>query len=692
MRNSPLRKHLSCMVLFVPLAVLLCSSALAAPHAFTVHDLLAMQRISDPQVSPDGKRVVFVLRTTDLEDNKGRTDLWLVNIDGSGLRQLTTSPENESNPRWAPDGKSIYYISSRGGSQQVWRLRMDGGEPEKVTSFAVSLGTFAVATDGARLLVSANVFPGCASAQEDVFDCTHRKLVEQEKRKATGRLYTRLFVRHWDEWSDGRRSHLFIVPIEGGKPIDLMKTMDADCPSKPFGGPGEYAFAPDGKQVVFSAKDAGREEAWSTNFDLFTVPADGSQPPEDLTAANKAWDTGPVFAPDGKTLAYRAMSVPGYEADRYRIMLRAWSGGGERELARDWDRSPEELAWSADSRTLYATADNLGHHSLFAIDVATGRVRELVREGTVASPTVAGGLILYQRDHYRSPAELYTIRSDGSSPTQITRINAARLDEVSLSEGEQYSFAGWNGETVYGWVFKPADFDAAKKYPVAFLIHGGPQGAWNSDFHYRWNPQTYAGAGYAVVMVNFHGSTGFGQRFCDSIKEDWGGKPLDDLKKGLDAALARYSFMDGNRVAALGASFGGYMINWIAGAWPDRFRCLVSHDGNLDEFCAYFDTEELWFPERDHGGTPWSNPEAYQKHNPANLVKNWKTPILVIHGGKDYRVVDTQGISTFTAAQRRGIPSEFLYFPDENHWVLKPQNSILWHETVQAWLDKWTKP
>ena len=666
-------------------------SAPGAPHPFNVRDLLAMQRISDPQVSPDGKSIVFVLRTTDIEANKGRTDLWLVETNGSGLRQMTASPENESNPRWAPDGKSIYFLSSRGDSQQVWRLRMDGGEAERVTSLPLDVGSFAVARDGSKLVVSADVFPVCSGTTEGVLACTQKRLDEKAKIKSTGRLYSRLFVRHWDEWVDGRRSHLFVVPLAGGAPIDLMRSMDADCPSKPFGGVEDYAISPDGQQIVFSAKDVGREESWSTNFDLFAVPADGSQAPRNLTAANLAWDTGPTFSPDGKTLVYRAMSVPGYEADRFRIMLRSWPDGAERELAKEWDRSPTELVWSPDSKTLYATADSLGNHSLFAIDVASGRVRDLVTQGNTAGPAPAGAVLVFQRDDFRSPAELFTVRPDGSAVTQITRINAARIDEVTLGEAEQFTFPGWNGETVHGWAFKPANFDPAVKYPVAFLIHGGPQGAWNSDFHYRWNPQTYAAAGYAVVMINFHGSTGFGQKFCDSIKEDWGGKPLEDLKKGLDAALARYGFMDGNRVAALGASFGGYMINWIAGAWPDRFRCLVSHDGNLDESTAYYDTEELWFPERDHGGTPWTNPDAYKKHNPVDLVKNWKAPILVIHGGKDYRVVDTQGISTFTAAQRRGIPSQLLYFPDENHWVLKPQNSIQWHETVLAWLDKWTK-
>ncbi len=316
-----------------------------------------------------------------------------------------------------------------------------------------------------------------------------------------------------------------------------------------------------------------------------------------------------------------------------------------------------------------------------------GRREDPVRRGRQFGTNLA----FRRRRGDQGPAEIYSARPDGTDARSVTRINASRIASARLGEPEQFTFKGWNNETVHGYIVKPVDFDPGKRYPVAFLIHGGPQGSFGNDFHYRWNPQAYAGAGYAAVMVDFHGSTGYGQAFSDSIGGDWGGKPLEDLQKGLEAALSRYPWMDGNRVCALGASFGGYMVNWIAGAWPDRFRCLVSHDGNLDERMAYFDTEELWFPEWDHEGTPWANPDSYEKQNPINLVKNWKTPMLVVHGAKDFRVVETQGMSVFTALQRRGIPSKFLYLPDENHWVLKPQDSILWHETVLAWLDQWTK-
>jgi dipeptidyl aminopeptidase/acylaminoacyl peptidase len=679
-----IRTALLLSLVLVPAAAVASASAKDS-HPFSVHDMLAMDRISDPQVSPDGSRIVFSVSRTDLEANKRRTDLWLVAADGSGLKRLTTHEASDTSPRFAPDGAAIYFLSTRSGSSQVHRIPADGGEAEQVTKLALDVDGFLPSPDGKTLVLAVSVYPG------ETIEATKKRLDETGARKASGKLYDKLFVRHWDEWSDGRRSHLFALALEGGEPVDLMRGMDADSPSKPFGGMEEVAFAPDGKTVVFSARDAGRDEAWSTNFDVFAVPLDGSGAPRNLTVENRAWDTQPAFSPDGKTLAWLAMSVPGYEADRFRIMTMDWPGGKPRALTEKWDRSPQSIAWAKDGKTIYTKADNLGQASLFAVDAASGETRIVVEKGTVSDIAVTRDRIVYGLHHLKSPVELYSVKPDGTDLREVTRLNAEKVAAARMGEPEQFSFKGWNDETVWGYVVKPVDFDPARKYPVAFLIHGGPQGMFGNDFHYRWNPQAYAGAGYAVVMVDFHGSTGYGQKFTDSIQGDWGGKPLEDLKKGLEAALDRNPWMDGTRVAALGASFGGYMINWIAGAWPDRFRCLVAHDGNLDERAAYFDTEELWFPERDHAGMPWTNPEGYEKQNPVNLVKNWKTPILVIHGGKDYRVVDTQGISTFTAAQRLGIPSRFLYFPDENHWVQKPANSILWHETVLEWLDRWTK-
>ncbi len=674
-------------ILFVLLMMGLGLSAAFAgdTHPFSIHDMLAMQRISDPRVSPDGKQIVFGLRTTDLDANRGRSDLWLVNVDGTNLRRLTSHPASEFNARWSPRGKVIWFLSTRSGSSQVWRIRMDGGEAEQFTDLPLDVGNLVVSPDGKHLAFTMEVFVG------KCMNCTKKKLDKIAASKATGMIYDRTFIRHWDTWKDGRRSHLFVMPTSGGDAIDLMTNMDADTPSKPFGGPEEIAFVPDGTGLVFTARDVGKEEPWSTDFDLYYAQIDTSKPITCLTEKNEAWDTGPVFSPDGKTMAYLAMTKPRYESDRFRIVLHSWADGAKRVLTEDWDFSPSSIVWAPDGKTIYATAANLGQRSLFAIDVKSGKDRIVVRDGSIGSPSLAGKRLVYAMDNLKSPVELYSVKPDGKDIRPITQINAEKVAATKMGDYEQFHFPGWSDERVYCYVVKPADFDPNKKYPVAFLIHGGPQGSFGNHFHYRWNPQAYAGAGYAAVMVDFHGSVGYGQAFCDAIRGDWGGKPLIDLQKGLAAALERYPWMDGEKVGALGASFGGFMINWIAGNWPDRFRCLVNHDGNLDERSAYFDTEELWFPEWDHEGTPWTNPEGYEKHNPVNFVKNWKTPMLVVHGALDYRVVDTQGISTFNALQRLGVESKFLYFPDENHWVLQPHNSILWHDTVIGWLDKFLK-
>ncbi len=655
------------------------------PHAFTVHDLLAMDRISDPKASPDGKWIAFVVRVTDLEANKGRTDIWKIGTDGKGLRRLTTNPASDTNPNWSKDGKTLYFLSTRSGSQQVWKISIEGGEASPVTTFPLDVGYYMLSPDGLKIALAMDVFPD-KSIEE-----TQKLLDEKAKQKATGQVYNQLFFRHWDSFVDGRRSHIFVMPIDGGTPLDIMKGMDTDSPLKPFGDASEFTFTQDGKGIIFTAGNKSKDEAWSTNYDLYYAPVDGSAAPKNLTEPNKAWDTKPVFSPDGKTLAYLAMRRPGFEADRYYIMLKPWPEGKERTLAEQWDHSVDSIAWGPDGKTLYVTSANLGQASLFAIDAATGKDKTIVRDGSVSSFDFAGNRIIYTLDHLKSPAEIYSTDFAGKTTLQVTAINAQKLAAVKMGDYEQFTFKGWNNETVYCYIVKPVDWNPQKKYPVAFLIHGGPQGSFGNQFHYRWNPQVYTGRGYAAVMVDFHGSTGYGQAFCDSISHDWGGKPLEDLQKGLAAALEKYPWMDGDRVVALGASYGGYMINWIAGNWPDRFKCLVCHDGNLDEKFAYFDTEELWFPEWDHGGTPWDNPEGYEKHNPINFIKNWKTPMLVVHGGKDYRVVETQGFSTFTLLQRKGIESKLLYFPDENHWVLKPHNSILWHNTVLDWLDKYTK-
>ena len=680
-----MQRSLSLFALVGVLAALLPNPASADDtHPFGVHDMLAMQRISDPQVSPDGRTVAFVVRTTDLQDNRGRHDLWLVGVDGKAVRRLTTHPAADFSPRWTSDGR-LLFLSSRSGSMQVWRIDPAGGEAEQLSDLPVDVDELMVGP-GDKLVLAAEVYPDCTTLA-----CTVERDRQRAERKASGRVYERLMVRHWDTWKDGKRRHLLLWTPGQKEARDLMPGVDGDCPTKPWGGPEEVSFAPDGKTLVYSTKVAGGDEAWSVDFNLFQVSLEAAGAPTCLTCDNKAWDTAPAFSPDGRTLAWLAMSRPGFEADRLQIKLKDVRSGKTRWLAEDWDRSPRGLTWSPDGKRLFTSADNLGQTSMFSVDVRSGKVTTVVRDGHISVPVVAGRSLIYGSDTLMGPRELYAVGFDGKKPRALTSLNAERLATARRGQPEQFTFEGAGGDTVYGYLVRPVDFKEGVRYPVAFLIHGGPQGSFGNSFHYRWNPQFYAGAGYAAVAIDFHGSTGYGQAFQDSIRGDWGGKPYEDLMKGLDHALATWSFLDGDRVCALGASYGGYMINWIAGQ-TDRFRCLVNHDGNLDERFAYVDTEELWFPEWEHGGTPWDNPAGYAKHNPIDHVGKWKTPMLVVHGALDFRVVETQGLGTFNVLQRRGIPSKLLYFPDENHWVLKPHNSIQWHDTVRAWLDQWTQP
>ncbi len=653
-------------------------------HPFGVDDMLAMDRISDPDVSPDGKHVVFTVATPDVGANKMRRDVWIAAVDGTAARRLTSDPASDQSARFAPDGKSVLFISSRGDSAQVWRIAVDGGEAQKVTDLPVDVDGFMPFPDGKRLLLAMEVYPDAPSLDESA-----KRAKDKEKDPTRVRAFDSLPFRHWDSWDEGKKSHLFVWS-EGALPVDLVKGMPVDAPPKPFGGMEEVAISRDGKEVVFTSKMVGREEAWSTNGELWLVPADGSAKPRALTTANPADDGTPVFSPDGSHLAYLAQARPGFESDRRRVVVMDWKTKSPRVLTDAWDRSPGDLAWAKDGKSLFASADHLGRHAIFKIDATSGAATPIVDGGASSAPAAtAQGKLVYLHHSLRSPVEIWTAGTDGRGPKAITHLNDARVAGVTWGETEQFTFTGAKDDKVYGWMVKPVGLAPGAKAPVAFLIHGGPQGSFGDDFHYRWNPEIYAAHGYATVMIDFHGSTGYGQAFTDAIRNDWGGAPYEDLMKGLDAALARYGFMDKDRMAALGASYGGYMINWLQGN-TDRFKALVCHDGNLDEVMAYYATEELWFPEWEHGKTPWENPEGYQKHNPINLVSRWKTPELVIHGGKDFRVVDTEGMATFTALQRRGIPSRFVHFPEENHWVLRPAHAKRWHQEVLSWIDKYT--
>lgn len=673
----------------------LCGSAAHADNGlqpFTVEDLVRLKRLTDPQASPDGHYVAYVLRETDTDANKGRTDLWLLDLTRTDARplRLTTDPANDSSPRWAPDSRTLYFVSTRGGSSQVWRIRVDGGEATRVTNYPLDVGALKVSPQGDLLAVSLEVLPECGDLA-----CTKEKLTARAKDPATGRIYDRLFIRHWDTWSNGTRSHLFAVRIGAdgtatGSPLDLSKSLDADVPSKPFGGDEDFDFSPDGRSLVFSARIAGRTEPLSTNFDLYQVPVDGSTEPRNLTADNPAWDAQPVFLKNGD-LAWLAMDHPGFESDRFHVMLKDGRTGAVHPLTQSWDQTVSRLGRTADGRTLLATTPELGQVALYSIDTKTGKPHKIVGTGDVEAFAATKDRIVYSLATLGAPADLYSIAAAGGPTQQLTHVNDTVLQARYRSEFEQFSFKGWNDETVYGYVMKPYGFTAGKRYPIAFVVHGGPQASFQNAWSYRWSPLTFAGAGYAVIMIDFHGSPGYGQSFTDSISRDWGGKPLVDLQKGLDAALARYDWLDGEHACALGASYGGFMMNWIEGNWPDRFRCIVNHDGVFDQRMMYYSTEELWFVEWENGGTQYEHPEAYEKFNPVDHVAQWHTPMLVIHGEQDFRIPYSQGIAAFTALQRRNIESRLLIFPDENHWTLKPANSVLWYHTVLGWLDEHLK-
>ncbi|MDR2872038.1 MAG: S9 family peptidase [Xanthomonadaceae bacterium] len=685
----------------------------AADRGFDVRDLVALERVSSLALTPDGGMVVFAKREVDAAFINASTGLWIRDLRTRDLappRRLTPEGWHVSSPEISPDGKTVYFLSAKSGTQQLYSIPLRGGTPHQLTMFPLDVGSYRLSPEGTRVAFSVDVFLDCAAD----FECTKQRLDDARDRPSSGVVYDRLFVRHWDTWVDGRRSALFTayLPRAGGKVASvtgiaaLSTGLDGDIPSKPFGDTSEYAWAPDGESLVASMRVADRSEAWSTNFDLYRFRSDGDGVPVNLTTDNPAWDTGPVFSADGKTLYYRAMQRPGFESDRFRIMKLDLATGSRREIAPDWDRSADSLMLSGDGRSLYTTADDLGQHPLFQVDIATGQVRKLVdMDGTISSATTAGPMLAFTRNSLASHDQLMVAplsetggfswrEEQGTGPyVAITQdLRDAVGGEVRLGDFEQFSFKGWNDEIVYGYVVKPWNYQEGRKYPVAFLIHGGPQGSFGNSWSYRWNPQTYAGQGYAVVMIDFHGSTGYGQGFTDSVSRHWGDRPLEDLQKGWAAAQQRYPFLDGGNACALGASYGGFMINWIAGNWhtPESgaWKCLVNHDGVFDTRSMGYVTDELWFTEWENDGTPYGNPQAYEKYNPVNHVAQWCVPMLVVQGEKDYRVPVDQGLSTFTALQRKGIESKLLYFPDENHWVLKPHNSILWHDTVNAWLKQ----
>ncbi len=678
-------RRLALLPLLVAAAIPLAASA--APHGLQPRELVSMDRFSSPLLTPDGKTLVYARRVVDFDANKAAAALWAQDTANAAAKPRRLTPEgwNVNSPEISADGKRVYFLSSKNGSSQLYYVPTAGGAPVQATALPLDVGSFLLSPDGKRVAVSLETYPACAAD----LACNAKHGEKKDLPKSSGVVFDRMFVRHWDAWNEGKLNRLFVADL-AAKPAATATLVGAnvagDVPSRPFGDATEFGWSPDGKSIVFSARNADREEPWSTNFDLYLAPADGSADARNLTADNKAWDTGGVFSADGRTLYYRAMKRPGFEADRFALMAMDVASGAKREIAAKWDRSADGIALSNDGRTIYTTAQDMGEHPLFAVDVASGAVSKVVGDGSISSFDIENGVLAFARSTIKSGDQLFTGGLGGQGVRSVTPDASGLLGDVRFGDYEQFDFKGWNGDTVRGYVVKPWNYEEGKTYPVAFLIHGGPQGSFGNGWSYRWNPQTYAGQGYAVVMIDFHGSTGYGQAFTDAISQHWGDRPLEDLQKGWAAAQKKYAFLDGNRACALGASYGGFMVNWIAGNWNEPWKCLVSHDGVFDQRMMGYATEELWFTEWEQGGTPFDVPKNYERFNPVNHVDKWRVPMLVIHGQQDFRIPVEQGLGVFTALQRRGIESKFLYFPDENHWVLKPQNSVKWHDTVNDWL------
>ena len=668
-------------------ALTLAATTPAAARPLTIADVTMLSRVGSPAVSMDGHWLVWQQRETDLAANKGRYDLWRLDLSRRGAmpeKLAADADVNETAPQFGNDSRTVYFQSDKGGDDAVWSVAIDGTNLRKLTGFQGGFGGFKVAPTGDKLLIWADRLPGAPTLAPS--------LAKKDPNAGQARTYDQLFVRHWDTWADGTRSQLFVLPLtKDGAPGDgiaIEHGLVGDTPSKPNGGGEEISWGADGRTVYFALREAGRIEPLSTNLDIFAASADGSTAPVNLTAANRATDTLPTVSPDGRSLAYVAMKRPGFEADRQVLMLRDLASGQTRALTEGWDRSIGSIAWSPDSKAIYVTAEDVQENPVWSVDPASGKVARLTAQGNVDAvvPTAKG--FVYAMNSLVAPDDFYMI-SGKHKPARLTAVNAVKLAGIDLPQVTRFSFAGAKGDKVWGYAVKP--YGSSGKVPIAFMVHGGPQGSSNNSWSYRWNPAVFAGAGYGLVAVDFHGSTGYGQAFTDEISNDWGGAPLADLKAGLKAATDKFGWLDADNACALGASYGGYMMNWIEGNWADRFKCIVQHDGVFDARAMAYETEELWFDEWEHGGHPYyEDPQAFEKWNPVNYVAQWKTPMLVITGEKDFRIPYMQGIAAFTALQRRGIPSRLVVNPNENHWVLKPANSRQWYGEVLGWMDRWT--
>lgn len=736
-------------LLLLFLAVCLSVPALAQiKRPFTFEDMMALKRVAEPEVSPDGKWVIFSVVDVNLEANTKTPHIWIVPV-AAGQEREIISDQDADRPRWAPDGKRFAFTSTKDGGAQVWIADFDGAEGtvagvHKLTLIATEASGELWSPDGKYILFTSDVYPECTGAASETEACNAKRLKEAENSKVKAQIFTHLLYRHWNAYKEGKYTHILVAAVDGGPSLDLTPG-DYDAPVFSLGGQDDYAFSPDGKEICY-VSNHDKNPAASTNNDLWTVPVLGPDATsaqvlaqtKDITAENPASDSSPLYSPDGKYIAYRAQRRPGYESDRFSLMLYERKTGEKKNLTENFDRWVDSFTWTPDSKQIYFTTENKGRGPILKLDLRTAGLSVLSSCAPATQTTFGdlqfsadGSLLLSTGMGITAPTEIFSFAEpkpgyvDGCVTTssrllkkpseielefdrthgmfygsdhsnevewkQLTHLNAAILSKCFAHEAlEDFWFIGAKGEPVEGFIVKPPNFDSAKKYPVKFLVHGGPQGAWGDDWSYRWNPELFAASGYVVIEINFHGSTGYGQKFTDAINGDWGGAPFEDLMKGLDYAEQHYSFIDKDRECALGASYGGYMTNWLLGH-TDRFKCIVTHDGMFNAESTWGSTEELWFNDWEFKGTPYTNRAMYEKWSPHQYAKNFKTPTLVVHGQRDYRLDVSEGYQLFTTLQMLGVPSEMLYFPDEGHWVLKPQNSQLWYKTVNDWVDRWTK-
>jgi dipeptidyl aminopeptidase/acylaminoacyl peptidase len=700
-----------CMTLLFVVLIMVFSSHAQTPakRVMTFDDMMKLHRLSGATVSRDGKWVAYAVSTPDMDANRNVSNIWIINTNGGEPTQVTQGGRDNS-PAWSQDGKTLAFLSGRDGTSQVYLLSMEGGEAKKLTHLSTGADLFHWAPDGQSIAFTSSVYPDC---KDDA--CNAKRDEEKEKSKVKAHIYDHLLYRHWDHWSDGKRSHLFVVAVAGNAaPRDLTAGADYDVPPEQRGGAEDFNFSPDSKEICFTAV-TDKVEAISTNGDLFVVPVAGGEPKRITT--QQGFDGNPVYSPDGRHIAYHAQLVPGYESDRWRVMLYDRQSGKNENLSESFDRSANELAWSPDSTAIFFTAENETMQPIYVMEARAGATPKKLIGGfnTAYGLSGDGKTLVTELTSLTLPGELFLTTSDGNwlkiadseaktaerpytarQPLQLmqqlTHANEAILAHIEMNEPETFWFEGAEGTKVQAMLVRPPQFVASQKFPLLVLLHGGPQTMFSNAWGYRWNPQVFSGAGYVTLMINRRGSTGYGQKFTDEITNDWGGRAYVDIMKGIDAALAKYPFIDKTRMAAAGGSYGGYMADWLA-THTDRFKAIISHAGVYDKVSMYA-TEELWFEEHDMQGTPWGAPENYKKFSPvtyAGDLGKYKTPTLVIAGERDYRVPYTQSLEFFSALQRQNVPSKLVIFPDEGHWILKPQNAQLWYKTFLDWLATYVK-